>query len=66
MDDLELRRYRAAVSELRSANLFTSWINPDKPSLMDRILTSGKPPLYLSFTALFWRFLLISCILFLS
>jgi hypothetical protein len=62
MEDLELRRYRAAIAELRAANLFTSMTNPDKPSLWDIIFTDGRPAQYSSFSVLFWRFgLLIAC-----
>jgi hypothetical protein len=62
MEDLELRRYRAAIAELRAANLFTSMTNPNKPSLWDILFTDGRPPQYLPFSALFWRVgLLIAC-----
>jgi hypothetical protein len=63
MEDLELRRYKAAIAELRAANLFTSMTNPDKPSLFDNFLNGGRPAQYLPFSAIFWRFgLLIACI----
>jgi hypothetical protein len=60
MEDLELRRYRAAIVELRAANLFTSMTNQHKPSFTDSILTDGRPPQYLPLSTLWWRYALFN------
>lgn len=60
MIDLELRRYKAAIIELRAANLFTSMTNPDKPSFVDSILMDGRPPQYLPLSTLWWRYALFN------
>ena len=47
-DDLEIRRYRAAVAELRAAGLFSSFRNDDGPSWWETVFQSGWQIEYLS------------------
>lgn len=46
-NELEIRRYRAAVAELRAAGLYTSFRNYDGPSWSERAFQSGRPMEYL-------------------
>jgi hypothetical protein len=45
--ELEIRRYKAAVAELRAAGLFSSFDNDDGPSWSETVFQSGRQLAYL-------------------
>ena len=47
MSELEIRRYKAAVAELKAAGLYNSFRNDDGPSLLEIAFQSGRPMEYL-------------------
>lgn len=48
MSDLEIRRYKAAMAELRAAGIYSVFGSEDRPSLWEKAFQSGRPFQYLS------------------